>query len=145
MSQKRQRAAETGTERQPTKKYWSSLSWDDLTDWAGERSVSRGKTYQCQGRVYDLTASEDGRLLASVIGGDRYAVCVWCESDRKRVGDLHSRCTCPVGANSCKHAVAVVAAYLELLGKNADVPPVDPEDPRWAMLAKEVTTHYPSS
>jgi uncharacterized Zn finger protein len=137
MSQKRQRAAETGTERRPTKKYWESLSWDDLTDWAGERSVSRGKTYQRLGRVHDLTASEDVRLLASVIGGNRYTVTAWCESDRKKVGGLHSRCTCPVGANGCKHAVAVVAAYLELLGKNADVPPVDPEDPRWAMLAND--------
>jgi uncharacterized Zn finger protein len=135
MSRKRQRAAETGTERQSPKKYWASLSWDDLTDWAGERSVSRGRTYQRQGRVHDLAVSENGRLLASVIGGDRYAVIVWCELDWMKVGGLHSRCTCPVGANGCKHAVAVVAAYLELLGQDADVPPVDPEDQRWAMLA----------
>ena len=137
MSQKRQRAAATGTEHQPPKKYWASLSWDDLTGWAGERSVSRGRTYQRQGRVHDLAVSEDDRLLASVIGGDRYAVCVWCEPGKKKVGGLHSRCTCPVGMNGCKHAVAVVAAYLEVLGQNAEVPLADPEDPRWEMVAND--------
>jgi len=134
MSHKRQHAAATSAEHQSRKKYWASLSWDDLTDWAGERSVSRGRTYQRQGRVHDLAISEDGRLLASVTGRDRYAATVWCEAGRKEAGDLHSRCTCPVGANGCKHAVAVIAAYLELLGQNAGVPPTDPEDPRWVML-----------
>jgi uncharacterized Zn finger protein len=137
MGQKRQRAAKTDPEHQSPNKYWASLSWDDLIAWAGERSVSRGRTYQHQGRVHDLAVSEDGRLLASVDGGDRYAVCVWCKPDRKKVGDLHSRCTCPVGANGCKHAIAVIAAYLELLGQNADVPPAGPEDPRWTMLATD--------
>jgi uncharacterized Zn finger protein len=136
MNKKRQRVA-TSTEHQPTKKYWASLNWGDLGDWAGERSVSRGRTYQRQGRVHDLTVSEDGRLLGSVTGGDRYTVCVWCEPDRKKVGDLHSRCTCPVGANGCKHAVALVAAYLELLGQNTHVPMADPEDPRWGMLTND--------
>jgi uncharacterized Zn finger protein len=121
MSQKRQRAEPTSPEHQPPKKYWASLSWDDLTDWAGERSISRGRTYQRQGRVHDLVISEDGRLLAFVIGGDRYAVSVWCETGGKKVGDLHSQCTCPVGANGCKHAVALVTAYLELLGQNAAI------------------------
>lgn len=138
MSQKRQRTAATSTEHQSPKKYWASLSWDDLTGWAGERSVSRGRTYQRQGRVHDLAVSEDDRLLASVIGGDRYAVCVWCEPSRKKADGLHSRCTCPVGMKGCKHAVALVAAYLELLGQNAEVAVADPEDPRWAMVANDV-------
>lgn len=137
MSQKRQRAEATSTERPPPKKCWTSLSWDDLTDWAGERSVSRGRTYQRRGRVHDLAISEDGRLLAFVTGGDRYTVTVWFETGGKKAGDLHSQCTCPVGANGCKHAVAVVAAYLELLGLNADAPPADLDDPRWAMLTDD--------
>ena len=47
-------------------KDWTSLSWDDLDRWAGGRSVSRGRSYQRQGRVHDLAISEDGRLLATV-------------------------------------------------------------------------------
>jgi uncharacterized Zn finger protein len=79
--------------------------------------------------------SEDGRLLASVMGGDRYAVSVWQEHGKKRGDAIQSRCTCPVGSNGCKHAVAVVAAYLELAAHEAEVPAADPEDPRWAKLA----------
>jgi uncharacterized Zn finger protein len=41
---------------------WATLSWDDLTEWAGSRSVSRGRAYQSQGRVGDLAISEDGWL-----------------------------------------------------------------------------------
>lgn len=70
MSRKQQDAAET--KHPASEKYWASLSWDDLADWAGERSVARGRAYQRQGRVHDLAVSEDGKLLASVIGGDRY-------------------------------------------------------------------------
>ena len=41
---------------------------------------------------------------------------------------------CPVGESGCKHAVAVVAEYLELLGRNQKAPLANPEDPRWAEL-----------
>jgi hypothetical protein len=103
---------------------------------AGARSVSRGRAYQSQGRVDDLTVSEDGWLLASVTGGDRYAVTVWCDPERKTGGFLYSRCTCPAGGG-CKHAVAVVAEYLELRGKDAEIPAADPDDERWTMLSGE--------
>lgn len=114
---------------------WGALSWDDLTEWAGSRSVSRGRAYQRQGRVSDLAISEDGWLLASVTGGEHYAVTVWCDPERKNGGALYSRCTCPVSADGCKHAVALVAEYLELLGKGAEVPAAEREDDRWATLS----------
>jgi len=47
---------------------WASLTWDQLEDWAGGRSVSRGQAYQRQGRVKDLAIAADGRLLATVLG-----------------------------------------------------------------------------
>ena len=56
---------------------WTSLTLDDLDDWAGSRSVSRGRSYQRQRRVKQLAISQEGRLLAMVIGGDRYVVSVW--------------------------------------------------------------------
>ena len=31
---------------------WSSLTWDDLDDWAGSRCVSRGQAYQRQGDAF---------------------------------------------------------------------------------------------
>jgi uncharacterized Zn finger protein len=116
---------------------WRRLTWDDLEDWAGGRSVSRGRTYQRQGRVKDLVISDDdNRLLATVTGGKRYAVSVWLEgTQRGRRAPLRSTCTCPVGSDGCKHAVAVVAEYLDRLARGENAPPADPDDPRWVKLA----------
>ena len=44
------------------KSRWAALTWDDLEDWAGSRSVARGRTYQRGGRVKDLKISSDGEL-----------------------------------------------------------------------------------
>ena len=115
-------------------KDWASLTWDDLDRWAGPRSVSRGRSYQRQGRVQDLAIAEDGRLLATVEGGDRYFVSVWLLGKPKRGEVLDSHCTCPVGYSGCKHAVAVVADYLESLANETAVPTADPEDRRWSKL-----------
>ena len=135
MSTERRRTTTGDKSKGSQKDGWVALSWDDLTEWAGSRSVSRGRAYQRQGRVSDLAISEEGWLLASVTGGEHYEVTVWCNPERKKDGVLNSRCTCPVGADSCKHAVAVVAEYLELVGKDAEVPAADPEDDRWATLS----------
>ena len=137
MSSKQQRAVK-GTEPKVSRNEgWNVLSWDDLTEWAGSRSVERGRAYQRQGRVHDLAISENGSLLATVRGGERYAVTVWCEQLAKKGGTLYSRCTCPVGASGCKHAVAVVAEYLERLGDGAETPVANQDDERWEMLAEE--------
>ncbi len=97
--------------------------------------MSRGRTYQRQRRVHDLAISDDGRLLAAVLGGDCYSVSVWWEPGRDGANAICSRCTCPVGANGCKHAVAVVSAYLKLLAQETPIPAADPDDSRWVSLA----------
>jgi len=118
-----------------TKKNWAALTWDDLDEWAGPRSVSRGQAYQRGGSVSDLVISKDGRLLANVTGGDDYVVSVWLDQKRKR-GSIHSQCTCPVGV-ACKHAIAVVAEYLAMAAKNKKVPVASETDPRWEQLEVE--------
>jgi uncharacterized Zn finger protein len=137
MSSKQQRAVKGKEHKVSRSEGWNALSWDDLTEWAGSRSVERGRAYQRQGRVHDLAISEDGWLLATVTGGERYAAIVWCEQSAKKGSALHSRCTCPVGASGCKHAVAVVAEYLERLGEGAETPVANQDDERWEMLADE--------
>ena len=115
---------------------WRALTWDDLEGWAGVRSVSRGRTYQRQGRVRDLAISKDGGLLATVRGGGAYVTSVWLRSaaEDDDDGPVESRCTCPVGYDGCKHAVAVVAQYLQMLADGDEVPGAPPDDPRWARL-----------
>jgi uncharacterized Zn finger protein len=112
-------------------KNWTALTWDNLEEWAGARAVSRGQYYQRDGRVEDLAISEESRLLATVVGGEPYTVSVWLKGKA-----IQSQCTCPVGV-ACKHAVAVVAEYLELVAQKKSVPQADPEDPRWEDVTVE--------
>lgn len=111
---------------------WASLRWDDLDAWAGGRSVSRGRDYQRQGRVSNLAVSPDGKLLATVTGGKRYVVSAWLTDDAD--DPLQSECTCPVGSDGCKHAVALVAEYLDQLGRGKKPPVAREDDPRWEQL-----------
>ena len=115
-------------------KKWKSLTWDDLVDWAGEQSVSRGRAYQRDGQVEDLAISEDGRLLATVVGGEYYSVSVWLLPKEAKGAAIESICTCPVGSDGCKHAVATVTACLDLLAHKKPVPAGNPKDPRWKEL-----------
>ena len=112
---------------------WASLTWDDLEAWAGSRSVSRGRSYQRGGRVKDLVISKDGRLLAYVSGGERYITSVWMAGGKKKAKSVQSKCTCPIGSD-CKHAVAVVAEYLEQRAVDSEIPVAGDEDPRWVKL-----------
>jgi uncharacterized Zn finger protein len=109
------------------------LTWDDLERWAGGRSVTRGRSYQRGGRVKDLRISKAGELLATVVGGDRYTTRVALMSGDRRT-KLKSSCTCPVGYNGCKHAVAVVAEYLQIIADGREIPVAGDDDPRWAKL-----------
>ena len=111
---------------------WTDLTWSDLTDWAGSRSVERGRSYQRNGRVKKLEIAEDGTLLASVTGTMVYATSV-SSGDEKRSTGLASSCSCPVGS-ACKHAVAVIAEYLEMIADGRSVPTADPDDPRWEQI-----------
>lgn len=137
MSPKRQTSTPSKAQKTSRPDGWTVLSWDDLTEWAGSRSVDRGRSYQRQGRVHDLEISEDGWLLATVMGGARYSVTVWCEASAKGVGAIYSRCTCTVGASGCKHAVAVVAEYLQRLSASENTPVADQDDDRWELLADD--------
>jgi uncharacterized Zn finger protein len=113
---------------------WAALTWEDLNVWAGNRTVTRGRAYERQDRVKDLAISEDGQLLATVQGGERYVVSVKLNAGKKKFDKISSHCTCPVGIN-CKHAVATIAAYLQELADGATVPTAETDDPRWGKLS----------
>ena len=74
------------TESRQTK--WESLTWDDVANWAGSRSVTRGRAYQRGGRVRDLGISAEGKLLATVARGHRYA----SGSHPERALDIYRGC-----------------------------------------------------
>lgn len=113
---------------------WLSLTWDDLEEWAGTRTVERGRTYQRGGRVKGLSVTTAGELLATVRGSyePNYTTTAALISGKKS-RSLRSNCTCPVGLN-CKHAVAIIADYLDAVAKGRAVATTDGDDPRWADL-----------
>jgi len=101
------------------------LSWDDINIWAGGKIASRGRTYQRQGHVSGLAVADDGALVAWVEGTERYATRVTIGAE----GQLESECTCPY-ALDCKHGVAVVLEYLQLMERNNPIPGAKPDDER---------------
>jgi len=108
---------------------FAELTWNDLNDWAGNRIVSRGKSYQQQGRVSELAETNTGELIAWVEGTETYAVKV--RMDKQGMPD--SVCTCPYGID-CKHGVATVLEYLEYQEKNRKVPKAKKNDKRLKLL-----------
>lgn len=111
---------------------FTRLTWGDLEEWAGAKTLSRGRRYQEEGRVQDLARLPGGGdLIAWVTGTRRYATAVSMDDEF-----IESWCTCPVGV-SCKHAVAVVLEYLESVKDNRLTPIASAGDPRLQMLSME--------
>ncbi len=111
---------------------FASLTWNDLEEWAGSKIVSRGKSYQRQGRVSDLAVTDDSILVAWVDGTERYATRVDIDDDDQ----LDSICTCPYELD-CKHGVAVVIEYLKQVENNRRVPKAKQDDDRLELLEDE--------
>ena len=111
---------------------FSDLTWNDIEEWAGGKIVSRGKSYQRQGRVSDLAVTDDGSLIAWVDGTERYATRVVMDED----GLPDSICTCPYELD-CKHGVAVVIEYLKQVENNRRVPKAKQDDDRLELLEDE--------
>lgn len=108
---------------------FADLSWSDLKEWAGSKVVSRGKSYQQQGRVSELAKTEDGGLLAWVAGSKRYANKVSIDEN----GQPESVCTCPYSYN-CRHGVAVALEYLAQVDKAQRIPQAPVDDARLELI-----------
>ncbi|MFH1709036.1 MAG: hypothetical protein ABIF71_14115 [Planctomycetota bacterium] len=109
---------------------FEDLTWEDLEDWAGAKVLGRGKSYRRE--VSDLRIASDGRLLAWVQGGSRYATLVSLGA----LGKLDSICTCPYRV-SCKHAVATVLTYLDTAQAGGTVPAAAADDRRLRLLSSD--------
>lgn len=117
---------------------FADLTWNDLEEWAGSKIVSRGKTYQRQGRVSDLAVTEDDGLIAWVDGTERYATKVGMDDD----GLPDSICTCPHEWD-CKHGVAVLIEYLKRIEDNQPYAKASRGDARLKILEDEAWDDKP--
>lgn len=111
---------------------FADLTWNDLEEWAGSKIISRGKSYQRQGRVRDLAVTEDVGLIAWVDGSERYATKVVMEDD----GLPESFCTCPYEFD-CKHGVAVVIDYLKRVESHQPIPKARQDDARLKLVEND--------
>jgi len=107
------------------------LTWDDLTIWAGTKTLSRGKSYKNQVRELNLT--KDRGILAWVDGTEPYATMVGMDSS----GKLSGICSCPNPWTPCKHCVAVVLDYLDSLKAKKDVPEASLSDRRFQVIEEK--------
>ncbi len=109
-------------------KSFTDLAWEDLNDWVGARIVGRGKSYQR--RVKNLCITSDGALVASVQGTKLYST----RADLDSNNELHSQCSCPYGGG-CKHAVAMILAYLDACKNKKNIPLATQDDERLLRLS----------
>lgn len=119
---------------------WAKLTWDDLDQAFGTRSVQRGRSYQRSGHVKNLAVSNDGRLLATVQGTHRYITSAQLNAKETRA-QIVGICTCPVGGQ-CKHAAAVIAEYLAQVAVGKLPPVAAADDSRWARLTAPSADAY---
>jgi len=84
------------------------LHRDAIRRLVDDRTFERGQAYAAQGHVVDL-ARQDRSLVAKVRGAEEYRVEIRVKGDA-----IAYSCTCPVGVEGafCKHAVAVVLAWI---------------------------------
>ena len=87
----------------------------ELREWAGTTTLSRGRNYQRMGRVRELVRSAGGAVTARVEGSHEYSTTVSYDHG------LQSECSCPVGSR-CKHAVALILEYQDLLEEHREIP-----------------------
>lgn len=110
---------------------WEQLTWDDVRAWAGSRDLAKGRSYKS--RVSQLEMTSDGRLLAWVTGTRRYVTTARLTANGKPV----SECSCPLQRDGCKHGVAVVLAFLDVLSQKKSVPTASDNDQRWKILRQD--------
>lgn len=99
-------------------KSFASLSWNDLEQWVGPTILERGKSYRR--RVHNLGVTDENQLVATVAGNEPYITRVWLNDD-----EPDYECSCPYWG-PCKHAVAVILAYLDCIKSELPVPLIEP-------------------
>ena len=141
MAKKSDQDDKAGPVKKSASNAWAGLTWQDLEAWAGKPVgcvVKLTSVKAESGTWRDLPTTGCWQLLWV----PRYFVTISMEAEKKKGDRIHSKCSCPVGYDGCKHAVAVVAEYLDQLGRQKEIPVADAQDPRGAswktMAAKRI-------
>ena len=104
---------------------FTELTWDNLTYWAGAKTLAKGKAYQKEKRVKEIYFSPGRGIIGRVQGSMLYTTSLMISETK-----ICSSCSCPVGGG-CKHAVAVLLEYLDLVKNNRSVKEIRGDDQIW--------------
>ncbi|MDR1054157.1 MAG: hypothetical protein LBL39_08275 [Planctomycetaceae bacterium] len=123
----------------PVRKYWEGVDWVSLSDVFEDRTVQRGREYVNDGSVLSLWATKDGKQLLSIVccSYDYRTLVTLDKGSSKNQFVLSTTCSCPVGSN-CKHGVATILSFLNLIADNESIPlcrELD-DDKTWEIIAK---------
>lgn len=115
-------------------KNFRDLSYEDLYAWVGQKTFTKGKSYQKNKRVIRIYQISEHIICGSVQGSEMYDTVV-------SVSDtLTSTCSCPVESD-CKHGVALVLEYLNRIKEENVIskPPADEYVKRYLPLLEPET------
>lgn len=114
--------------KKKTNRSLENITLEEIKSWADSKTFSRGRDYKWNVEAIGLT--QDGGIIAWVDGTDLYATHVWMKKDK-----LHCDCTCPYDwGGPCKHAVALLLVYLDVLDSKKKIPTIKENDPRLKKL-----------
>ncbi|PWR76338.1 SWIM zinc finger domain-containing protein [Methanospirillum stamsii] len=118
-------------------KHFRDLTYEDLNTWFGQKTVSRGKSYQKGGQVVNVYQIADDVLCGEVQGSELYHTVVSLSGNRT------STCSCPVEID-CKHGVALILEYLNQIkqGTTISKPPSNEYAKKYKpLLSSESESH----
>jgi len=136
---KKVQQSKTPAKNSPVRDYWNQLSWSDITDYFGDRTTKRGRDYAKNGNVKSIWVTDDGKNILAVVSGsdDYHTLVTLSESKKKNRFSLNGDCSCPVGSD-CKHAVAAIAKYLDLLANDKPINRcVEKDDETWEAFSAD--------
>ncbi|MGE5549244.1 MAG: SWIM zinc finger family protein [Bacteroidota bacterium] len=99
-----------------TPRGWRDVCLEDLAVLVDEHLMARGREYLARGHVGACLAADD-RLAGAVLGSSGWYVTLVS----LRAGEIEAACSCPYQGRFCKHAVALVLAWLADPGSFLDL------------------------
>ncbi len=117
---------------------FTNLTLLDLEEWVGKKSFKRGQSYFENDSVYDVQITEDG-IIGGVSGTEEYTTYVKFQIKRKGGKySLSGECSCPVEAD-CKHCVALVLKYLDLVKAKKKIEKIELDDERFEKINDRIS------
>jgi uncharacterized Zn finger protein len=110
-----------------------NLTLLDLEEWTDKKTLQRGQSYYKSNSVSNVQSTEDG-IIGDVEGTIEYTTYVnFKKNGKKKQYSINGACSCPVEID-CKHCVALVLKYLEMVKAKKKIKEINLEDDRFEKI-----------